>query len=629
MKNHKELIKIFKDGMKLAADRLGKEPNELKRDDYVRHVVDNNIPRLNKMQINALGGFKVLRDTVFPVTKSQLAKERAAERELERQKKEEERLKGEKKIRDFILNSYIDMAGDAGFTPTMDSLADEGITSTLINKHFGAKENLHEEAVQLAPHVFDSFINEDSYDDEQKGKVQAAVRNHKRFVITSAVAGKPVDSGFLASIETYLEENDAALMILPCEDVASRNSMFRWELDPRLKDHNVVFEDVYLNRKILLSSIMVSAKQINPLTGLDRLAQRKGSMILASPKQDLKFVANSNIKLPKALMTTGAITLPDYTTDLAMSKRTSYLAEFDHTMGAIVVEIVDDKYFHFRQLQCGDEGEIIDLGWVYKSDGSIEEVEESLCTFGDTHVGVHDVDVDVALQEITDYVNCKEIIVHDLFDGRFNNHHDKGKVVTRAKLAMEDKITMVKEGQMVAEFLDAWAERVENITIVKSNHDEVLDRYIEDGRWKDDPINLYDACELVRKSIEGEDLLEHLITQMSGLQSGDQVKWLERDEDYKVYQAELSAHGDLGANGSRGSLMSIEKAYYKATVGHSHTAGILRNVYQVGTSSLLKLSYNRGPSSWTQTMCIEYPNGARQLVNVMKIDGVPTWKLED
>ena len=101
------------------------------------------------------------------------------------------------------------------------------------------------------------------------------------------------------------------ILILPCEDAANRNSVYKWELSPSLKKCGyVVYRDLYINDNVYISDIKVSAKQIDPLTGLDIFAQSKGTMILASAKQNLKFVPNSNIKLPRALMTTGAVTVP-------------------------------------------------------------------------------------------------------------------------------------------------------------------------------------------------------------------------------------------------------------------------------------------------------------------------------
>jgi len=608
MKN-KELIKLFKKSMEDAAQILGVLPHELKRDQYVRATVDNNLPRLNKVQLNDLGGFTAARRTFFPVP-------------------EKTKAEIEAEMKDQVVSKYIEYVGIYGITPSLKVIQSWGYTSAQITKFFGNARKLYDMCADLAPGVFQELVNDTLFTQKAFDELKKKAKKHRRFIITTAVSGKEIDENCFKSLKTYEDFEEAMIIIQPCEDVASRNSVFDYELDRRLRDCGFAFKDLFLNNKFMLSSISVSAKQVNPLTGLERLAQARGSMALASPKQYLQFVANSNTKMPRALMTTGAITVPDYSTDKSMSKRTSYLAEFDHIMGALIVEIEDDRIFHFRQIQFDTDGSFFDLGWKYCPDGSVVEVDETTCVFGDTHVGSHDLDVDRCLQEITEYANCKEIIVHDLFDNRFNNHHDVHKPVTRGILAMEGKTKLMHEGEITAQWLDEWAERAEKITIVKSNHDEALERYIDEGRWKDDPENLYDALDLVKARMDGLDPLKFLINEKIGLKYNDRVNWLDRDEDYIVYGIENGAHGDKGGNGSRGSLRSIEKAYYKATVGHSHTAGIWREVYQVGTSTLLKLSYNAGPSSWTNTMCIQYPNGQRQLVNIIRTkDGRIRWRL--
>lgn len=609
---NKDIIKKFKASMEEVSKALDVEPYTLKRDQYIKAAIKHKLPRLNKKQLTDLGGFSAAKNFYFPApqpTKAEL----------------------DHNAREHILESYKNYVIQHGITPTLKALKEMGITSQTITKLFGSRVDLYKKAEEEYPEIFESLVNDRLFTQEAFEKLKKNIKKKKRFFITTAVSGKEIDENFLNSIRTFEEEEDAMMIIMPCEDVASRNSIFKYELDRRLRDCNFVFEnDLYINDKFFLSSISVSAKQINPLTGLQRLAQARGSMALASPKQYLEFVANSNTKIPRALMTTGAITVPDYSTDQSMSKRTSYLAEFDHKIGGIIVEIQDEKIFHFRQVQADSDGSFIDLGWKYNPDGTIKEIDKSTSVFGDTHVGSHDPDVDECLQEIVEYVNSNEIIVHDLFDCRFNNHHEMGKWATRARIALDGKSSLEREGKITAEWLNDWTNRVDKVTVVKSNHDEALEKYIDDGRWKEDPENLYLACDLVKKFIEGEDVLKYLLEEEIGLQNPKKINWLERDEDYMVYGIENGAHGDLGSNGSRGSMKSIERAYYKATVGHSHTAGILRNIYQVGTSTYRKLHYNRGPSSWTNTMCIQYPNGTRQLISVIRTkDGSVHWRLKD
>ena len=107
----------------------------------------------------------------------------------------------------------------------------------------------------------------------------------------------------------------------------------------------------------------LSAKQIDPITGLGRIGQRNGTFVYASPKQRLKSSPISNIKMPHFLMTTGAITIPDYTSANYMSNRTAYIAEYDHVMGGLIVEIGNSDEYHFRQFQC-DNGRMIDYNYL-------------------------------------------------------------------------------------------------------------------------------------------------------------------------------------------------------------------------------------------------------------------------
>lgn len=597
----KEKLKILKqrfiDTVTKSSVLLNKQPRLVTRDEYIRITVDNEIiGRLNKEDLSIIGGYSLVIKQHFKKSKEEITKERVSDLKIK-------------------YSKYIE---SIGITPSVQVIKTWGFSTSDIYDYFGTFLNLYEECSKDYPEIFNNLINDSIFTEEYNRQLKIDIKSFKRFVITTAVSGKEVDEKALNAIKTYCKANEAMLLVMPCEDVASRQSMFKYELDSRLKGAGFVSSDLYLNNNIHLSSIMVSAKQINPLTGLERLAQAKGSMILSSPKQFLQFVSTSNTKLPHALMTTAAITINDYSTDKFMSKRTSYIAEFDHVMGAIVVEIEDKDTYHFRQLQFDPKGFFYDLGKKYTSDGKIENVEESVCVFGDTHVGSHEVGVNEELKNIIKEVKAKEIIVHDLFDNRFNNHHDKGKPVLRANMARKGITKLMEEGIITANWLNDWSNQVSKMTIVKSNHDEALDKYITEGRWLFDEINLYDSLPLVRATMDGEDPLKYLITKMVGLSNPEKINWLKRDQDYSVYGIINDAHGDKGSNGSKGSKLSLEKSYFKATIGHSHSAGILRNIYQVGTSTKLKLSYNSGPSSWTQTMCIQYPNGTRQLINIIK-----------
>ncbi len=165
--------------------------------------------------------------------------------------------------------------------------------------------------------------------------------------------------------------------------------------------------------------------------------------------------------------------------------------------------------------------------------------------------------------------------------------------------------------------------------VVRSNHDEHLDTWLDKFSFRDDLINaefyLEAQLQKVRAIKAGKpefNMLEWGLKKF-GIAKEHNMKFLDLDESCitcKKYGGgiENGYHGDRGPNGARGSRASLAKMARKLIIGHSHSAGILNGVYQVGTSSKLRLSYNRGPSSWSHTHCITYANGKRTLFTVWK-----------
>jgi hypothetical protein len=88
-------------------------------------------------------------------------------------------------------------------------------------------------------------------------------------------------------------------------------------------------------------------------------------------------------------------------------------------------------------------------------------------------------------------------------------------------------------------------------------------------------------------------------------------------EGFTIHGVLLSEHGDKGPNGARGSAQNLSKIGEKSILGHSHAPKIIAGTFQVGTSSKLKLEYNKGPSSWMHTHCILHKNGKRQMINII------------
>ncbi|HXN74869.1 MAG TPA: hypothetical protein VN855_00060, partial [Candidatus Acidoferrum sp.] len=448
---------------------------------------------------------------------------------------------------------------------------------------------------------------------------------YKRFIVTTAVVGCQVHEGFLDSIQTYCKKNNAMLLVLPAADPASAGD---WNLDPDLGAQSIVFNDLTLNSNLYLCSIKISAKQIDPITGLDRIGQRNGSFIYASPKQRLKFMSVSNIKYPHAEMTTGAITLPRYLnydiTKKYMSERTAYIANYDHVIGAIIVEIVDNKMFHFRQIQADAKGRFVDLADCYDGDQVYKMYAEGF-SMGDWHSGETDPTAKKAWKEVIETVKPSKLFVHDGFNGLSVNPHEEHKQIRKAILANKGQLSLQNELKQFAKDLDEMAswESIREIIIDKSNHDVFLDRWLEAGSYSKDPNNFAVGVELANAMVKGHNPLQYGV-ESAGLKNKAMVRWLNMDEDYFIAKIQCGAHGHRGPRGSKGNLASMEKSYGQSVTGHDHSPAILRGSYQNGTSSYLKLEYNQGPSDWVHASTIIYPNGMRQIIN--SFNG--NWRLE-
>lgn len=529
---------------------------------------------------------------------------------------------------DNIASVYLEFVKTNGRLPNSTDFHKNSISIKKIRHHFGNMTNLHNFISEnYLDEISDYIITDKNVFTHLKFKeLNDLIKNKKRFVISTVVSGKKIHIGFYETIKKYCEENDAVLILLPCLDSASmkRTTNETWNFDPLLKEDFFAFQNVKLNENIFLSAIRLSAKQIKPTTGLNRIGQRNGSYIFASPKQFLEYVVNSpdNDKLPHAIMTPGALTENDYKSDRYMSERTSYIAENDHVIGAIIVEIKDERLFHFRQIQCNEDGSFIDLCRLYEPSGKITTIPADI-VLGDWHSGKTDPLVVDVIKDMASQLYLRDVIVHDFFDGTSISHHDLNFPLKLAKKAMDNKSSLDDEIENGANELNFLLSNFSKVFMVKGNHDEFLERYLTKGTYVQDPTNHYTSLKLAIQLLEGKNPLRHAYESTGLISDPSRIVWLERDQSYKIGGVECGSHGDLGLNGSRGSLLGIERALGDCIIGHAHGAAILRGVWRVGTSTHLKLDYNRGPSSWTQTHCLIYSNGSRQLINI--IDG--EWRL--
>lgn len=440
--------------------------------------------------------------------------------------------------------------------------------------------------------------------------LESRVRNlmaKKRVIITSAQYGASVNKEFLSSLKTYAKYNDAEILILPMKGKSVTEDV----LDKKLRGYRIISKDLRLNNKIRISNYQILPQQIDPITGLARFTQSDVSTIFAAPKIRLKVIPNSNYKLPKVLITTGAVTHPNY-----RNNRIGKIAEKDHTYGAVIVELESLTKYHFRHLTSLKNGVFYDLGTKYSGGKKPSFTRPEAMVLGDWHTGDTNSVVRAETFKMINKYKPKMLILHDIFNGTSINHFEEYDSIALAR--KYDKLSLSKELDQVGKELKYFTDNLPKDTriyISKSNHDEWLFRYLKESRFMKDPQNTLIGAKLLVKAIEGYDPLEEGINMFYKLK--DNIMFLTRDDDLKVRGWQLANHGDQGANGARGGIRSHEYANGKSITMHSHTPQIFRNVYIGGTSTELKLDYNKGYSSWMNCHIFLYNNGRPQLVNIL------------
>lgn len=526
------------------------------------------------------------------------------------------------KSRNRILDWYVEIRNKLGRSLTRKDVRDHGgdISIYMVNNQFGGITNLEEEARLKFPEKFKDKPVRHLRNEKSIGDLREVVKKYKRFVITTAVTGTAVDANFYKSLKRFCKQRKAKLLILLCSDPAKsrETSEQLGVIDPVLADETIVFEDTKLNNNLHISTIKLSAKALIPTSGLQRIGKQRGSFIYAAPKFFLEYtsVRNNKDKWPHAIMTTGGITIPDYRSEYYMSERTAYIAEFDHTLGGIYVEIEDEEAYHFRQIEClNTDGIFYFEDKKYTPTKTLEGRPEAM-VLGDLHVGSTCPLTRQAWIEMIKVCKPKRIALHDALNGTSINHWIEKDIIERARLAMAGHDSLEKELQHFSEELKFWCSLVEEVLMIPSNHNDWLEKWLRQAKYAKDPLNHYIGLCLAKAMFEGHYPLKYAVEELNKTKL-DNLIWLGRNDDYFIGDMQINCHGDGGVNGSRGSITSMETAYGSSMSGHGHTAGIRRRTKRVGTSTYLQEDYNNGPSTWTNTSGFVYPDGSSSLYNAI------------
>ena len=429
----------------------------------------------------------------------------------------------------------------------------------------------------------------------------------KKFVIlTSAQSATPIHQGLWENIKAYAQHLDADIRVLNFR-YKNPTSVHTDLTDDWWAPEIVPYLDTnkhWLSENlVVLGGLKIQPTAEFPLRGLSAIS-KGATAIIGHVKFHLESVPTLEGEHKQKLWTTGALTVENYTDSKAGAR-----GHGNHSLGFVLVELDGDS-FHVRQVPATDSGDFQDLN-VVCSGGEVGFTDEVLSVvLGDLHHASMDAGKMNATVEMLHTLNPEYIILHDIFDGMSVNHHEaKNPIRAYHKIQSGQNLISTEINNMI-EWLGWFSEEFNKATIVvvRSNHEEFLDRYILDRDWKTDVSNAryYAKCmEHLLSNPDTKGLIPYFIDE----QEFSNVVCLTRDESYRPGTYQLANHGDCGVNGSKGSPLQYSKLNTKQITAHTHSPTRINGLLVTGTSSKLRPGYNIGPSSWAHADVVEYRNG--------------------
>ena len=431
--------------------------------------------------------------------------------------------------------------------------------------------------------------------------------NKKVYLISWAQNATPVNKSFIRNIERYAEHRDAEILIIQGRyknptsvwtDVQDSEEWWAEEVVPYLYANREEFhKDV-----TIVGDVKIQPTASKPLSGMEALTGDTTS-IFGHPRVHLTTLPSLEGHTKKMMLTTGSCTVKNYT-DSKRGKK----GEFHHTLGFTILEL-DGDYFYVRQVTANKCGSFIDLCFSVKNQ-SVTRIK-TFATYvpGDIHERWLNTKIFEKKLNLFKKIQPENLILHDVFDGDSVNHHEEKDPIKKYERYKEDRHLLVKEIKSLIKFLSKVVKY--NVTVISSNHDNFLDRWISNMDWKRDIPNAREYMYYAQILLEGK-AKKGLIPYIIGQSFGDRINCLDVDESFIINDVEFGNHGHLGANGSRGSLTQFVKWNIKITTGHTHSPARQDGVLIAGTSTILRPPYVKGASSWENADVIQHINGKRQ-----------------
>lgn len=500
-------------------------------------------------------------------------------------------------------------------------VADKYCTTFKIEKDYKAVDNLRKRISKFLE--IEGLTNnkkrlEDSNEFKEASKRKLTKKQY--YIITWEQNETPLHKEFWNNILAYKDFLDAELSVIlgryrnPTSVFTDRsNENWNQETKPYWDASRHDVHDFLT----VLSDVKISPTRKYPLTGLQGLSQGK-SIVIGHPKLHLKTEPTLNGYPKKMLLTTGAVTVPNYTDSGAGA-----IGKGVHKLGFVIVEVHNDEIFYIRQVEADKDGNFIDLCHEVKNN-QVSRVDKALALVcGDTHHWHIDKAIDAQNDKICEAFNVDNVVFHDIVDGESCNNWKIKSPVQQFKRYAEGEHLIENE----LDDLQVWLQdKVKfNPVVPQANHNDRFDRVLDNDWRKDIPNSLF-YLNYTHKVLTGE-IDKGIIAWFLEDKFGDQVTCLDYQDSFKIGKYECSQHGDYGANGAKGSPIGFRNLEIPIILAHSHVPYRADDCIYVGTNTKLLLDYNKkGASSWVHANVLIAKNGIAQHLIFVK-GGFTTFKI--
>lgn len=466
--------------------------------------------------------------------------------------------------------------------------------------------------------------------------------NGRTFIFTGAQNDAPVHRPFWNNLQAYAKAIGAQIVVGPWTYETSWWS----ETNPSARNYDPLIEDRLCFGQMALGDNFLFCGEMNtlptasrPISDLTTYSRGKWA-VFPHAKLQLKSVPSTDpAQQAHQVMTTGAVTMPK-----VIPRKAGIKSIFHHVIGATIVEFDQEQRPFPRQLNAEEDGSFYDLD-IRVANGKVSRghsVRAVVCP--DVHrrklsnvssraIFGYDIKSGARIKNsLIETLKPEYILIHDLLDFETRNHHNEWDNAHFFEMAVRRRDSVFAEVREAAHFLAVIKDLGAKVKVVDSNHDLALERWVREGRYRNDGPNIRYGLELEcayldyrKKLADAMDMdqetpkfsmFEHAARLAMG-SSLEGIEWIYDGQSFKVDGIECGHHGFRGANGARGTVAGYAALGCKMSIGDKHSPEILDGVYVSGAMQL-QHGYNKGPSGWAVTCTIQYKNGKRSLVTLQE-----------